>query len=171
MNGIQEVSGSIPLSSTTKKPSTSGRLFLKKLIQILIMSLHHSLIFITISLVLLLSAGCKDTVTGQDIDNRVMPDSNVSFSVDIYPILNVKCATAGCHNDESRAGGYALTSWTNVRHPDLIDPGQPDNSRLVWSIEARAGIPPMPPIGYNTPLTLNQIRGVRTWIAEGAENN
>lgn len=134
------------------------------------MKLFYFTYLVIIGVFLLSAAGCKDTVTGEDIDNRTIPDKNVSFSQDIYPVVTIKCATAGCHSAEDRAGGYAFTSWTSLYSPELIDPGNPDNSRLVWVIEARAGIPPMPPVGY-PPLTPNQIRGIRTWIAEGAQNN
>ncbi len=134
------------------------------------MKILYPIFIITVIIVLLVSTGCKDTVTGEDIDKRIIPVSNVSFAQDVYPILNVKCASSNCHNQESRAGGYAFTSWTSVYSPNLIDPGNPDNSRLVWVIEARSGITPMPPIGYPY-LTPNQIKGIRTWIAEGAKNN
>jgi len=93
----------------------------------------------------------------------------VSFSQHIYPVLNIKCNNAGCHDDQTRAGGISLTTWANVvADPTVVFPGEPQNSRLVWSIE---GINyPMPPVGYPT-LTKNQIEGIKKWIEEGAKNN
>lgn len=119
----------------------------------------------------MLFSGCDDTITGKEIDERPIPQSNVSYSKHIQPVLELKCASSGCHNDATRAGGLALTSWAQTTADPIITfPGEPDNSMLVWTIEARAGVPPMPPVGY-PPLTADQIRGIRTWIAEGAKNN
>ncbi len=117
--------------------------------------------------------GCKDTVTGsEDIDKVIIPSSNVSFSKYIFPVFNVKCSTAGCHDDGTRAGGLSLTSWANATiDPSIIFPFKPDNSKLVWAIEGQPGVAPMPPIGFVRPLTPNQIQGIRTWILEGAKNN
>lgn len=115
-------------------------------------------------------SGCKDTITVQDLDNFVIPDSSVSYSKYIQPIFNVKCANTGCH-DEYRAGGLSLLTWAEATSdPRLIFPYDPDQSVLVWTIELRSGFPVMPPVGFPY-LTPNQIQGVRTWIQEGALNN
>ncbi len=133
----------------------------------------HIILFLTLLIPILISTGCKDTVAGsENIDQIVIPSSNVSFSQFIFPVFNIKCATAGCHDDGTRAGDLSLTSWANATiDPSVIFPGKPNNSKLVWSIEGQAGIAPMPPIGFNRPLTPNQIQGIKTWIAEGARNN
>jgi hypothetical protein len=117
------------------------------------------------------SVGCKDTLTGDELDSRVIPDSNVSYSKDIQPVLDLKCSNSGCHDDGSRAGGLSLSSWVNTTaDPGIVFPYEPENSRLVWAIEGRIGATPMPPIGYPT-LTKNQINGIRIWVEEGAKNN
>lgn len=113
---------------------------------------------------------CDDTVTIEDIDKKPIPTSNVSFSKHIYPVLNVKCNNSGCHNDESRAGGVSLTTWSNVTDPRIVVRGDTTTSILVWSISKLPGAKWMPPINY-PPLTQEQIRGIKTWIQEGAENN
>lgn len=121
--------------------------------------------------VLLFMTGCDDSLTGDEIDSREIPKANVSFSKHIQPVLELKCSSSGCHNNETRAGGIALTSWAQTTaDPNIIFPGEPENSKLVWAIEARAGVPPMPPVGF-PPLTFEQIRGIKTWISEGANNN
>jgi len=124
---------------------------------------------IIISLILFLIS-CKDTITNQDVDNRVIPSSNVKFSEHIQPIFQVKCNIAYCHNSRDRAAGLSLDSYSEtVSNPLVVFPGLPENSKLVWAIEGRT-ISPMPPIGY-PPLTKNQIDGIKTWIKEGAKNN
>ena len=135
---------------------------MKQLISLLILAIFFTIIFYT--------EGCKDQVTGSDVDSRVIPDSNVSYSKDLQPVFNLKCATAGCHDDATRAGGLSMTSCANTKaDPSIVFPGAPDNSRLIWSIEGIGNFP-MPPSGY-PPLTENQIKGVRTWIKEGADCN
>lgn len=117
-------------------------------------------------------AGCDDTITNNDIDKRVIPSINVSFSGDILPVFEIKCNNSGCHDDNSRAGNLSLTNWVSATSdPSIIFPGEPQNSRLVWSIEGTSGSVPMPPLGYPVALTGNQIDGIKTWIREGAGNN
>jgi hypothetical protein len=155
LNGIQEASGSNPLSSTNLK----------------VFILTNYLIIFLFLILLLPLTSCKDTITSDEIDSRPIPDNNVSFSQNLYPVLNVKCANAGCHDEQTRAGGLSVMTWaTFTSDASIIFPYQPDNSRLIWSIEGRAGVPPMPPLGYPH-LTFPQIKGFRTWIAEGAQNN
>ncbi len=129
----------------------------------------YNLFLITIFSATVLFISCDDTVTNADIDEVVIPSENVSYAKYIQPLFNVKCTTSGCHNEESMAGGYSLTSWSNAVIPGIIDPGNVQTSRLVWRIEGQ-GYPLMPPPtrGYLTP---NQREGIKTWIREGAKNN
>lgn len=115
-------------------------------------------------------SSCDDTLTIEDIDKKPIPLTNVSFSQHIYPVLNLKCNYSGCHNDESRAGGVSLTNWSNVTDPRIVVRGDTTTSILVWSIDKIPGAKWMPPINYPQ-LTKEQIRGIKTWIQEGAENN
>ena len=130
-------------------------------------------LFLFLFIFSLIVSGCKDTVAGnENIDKIIIPNSNVSFSKYIFPVFNLKCATAGCHDEGTRAGDLSLTSWANATiDPSIIFPGHPENSRLVWAIEGQPGVAPMPPIGFVRPLTPNQIQGIKTWIKEGAKNN
>ncbi|MGB5849356.1 MAG: c-type cytochrome domain-containing protein [Ignavibacteriaceae bacterium] len=114
--------------------------------------------------------GCDDSITVADVDNREIPDSNVSFSKDIAPIFELKCVS--CHGNGRLEGGVDLTTWAGVVDPRIVIPGEADTSPLVWTIEQRAGFPVMPPVGSPfLPLTFKQIQGVKTWINEGAKNN
>ncbi|MBK7377974.1 MAG: hypothetical protein IPJ03_03045 [Ignavibacteriales bacterium] len=134
------------------------------------MKIFLSVILISIFTSLAVLSGCKDTITVQDLDNVVVPDSSVSYSKYIQPIFSVKCANAGCH-DEYRAGGLSLLTWAEATSSTrIIFPYDPDQSVLVWTIELRSGFPVMPPVGFPY-LTPDQIEGVRTWIKEGALNN
>lgn len=115
-------------------------------------------------------AGCDDTINQEDLDSKIIPSSNVSFSQHIQPVFNARCSNAGCHNSIDRRAGLSLATWADATgNSQIIFPGLPDNSKLVWSIEGRSAFP-MPPVGYR-PLTKNQIDGIKTWIKEGAKNN
>jgi hypothetical protein len=120
-------------------------------------------------ILILFTAGCKDQ--GLDVDEREIPSSNVSFSQHIQPVFEFHCVP--CHNNQTLNGGLSLESWAAVTaDPSVVFPGDPETSKLVWSIEGRAGVPFMPPIGSPyRPLNQNQINGVKTWISEGALNN
>jgi len=133
----------------------------------IIINIFISIVFMMV----LLFTACDDSITGADIDNVEIPDKDVSYAEYIQPVFNVKCATSGCHDDGTRAGGYSMTSWSNVLQPGIVDPYNVETSRLVWRIEG-LGVDIMPPIGATVPpITLNQLNGIKTWIAEGAKNN
>jgi hypothetical protein len=126
------------------------------------------IILISVALWILIHYGCDDTLTAQDVDNREIPDSNVSYTVDIAPIFELKCVS--CHGNGRLDAGLDLTKWTSFVDGRIVVPGEPDNSILIWTIEGNTIAPRMPP-QPTPPLTFNQIRGVRTWVAEGALNN
>jgi len=127
---------------------------------------------LTISLLFILSIhfiSCDDTISVEDIDNRVIPDSSVSYSEHIAPIFELKCVS--CHGNGRLDAGLDLTIWSRFVDGRIVVPFEPGNSVLVWTIEPTPGFPFMPPPSFSIPLTLEQIRGVKTWIEEGAKNN
>ena len=129
--------------------------------------LYSLAIFISFVAVLFYT-GCKDTITADQINNVVIPSSNVSYSQYIQPVLTVYCATSGCHDGTGGGGGISFTSYANtMASPDVVFPYHPETSHLVWVIEGK--VPQHPTLYYN--LNANQIQGVRTWISEGAKNN
>lgn len=113
---------------------------------------------------------CDDTLTNLDVDNKVIPDSNISFSEHIYPVFQVKCFS--CHGNGVFEGGLDLTLHSRFVDGRIVVPGDTVTSILIWRIDRppRAGFNPMPP-EYMPQLTPNQIKGIKTWIAEGALNN
>lgn len=132
---------------------------------------NHYFILTFILGTLLVYTGCKDTISGNELDKKAIPDSNVSFSQNLQPVLEVKCANSGCHDDGTRSGGISFTTWANATSdPNVVYPGKPENSSMVWSIERLPNVQAMPPVGY-PPLTAAQINGIKTWIKEGAKNN
>lgn len=118
----------------------------------------------------LLIFSCDDTITNQDVDNRIIPDSNVSFSQHIYPVFQVKCFS--CHGNGVYEAGLDLTLRSRFVDGRIVVPGDTLTSILVWRIDRppRAGFNPMPP-EFMPQLTPNHIRGIKIWIAEGALDN
>jgi hypothetical protein len=119
----------------------------------------------------LLQSGCKDSITANDVDNRVMPQSNISFSNDLQPVFQLKCANSGCHDDATMAKGLSLTTCANAKSaPGVISTGNSKTSIIVWAVEGQSGYQ-MPPLGVNKPFTSEQVRGLKKWIDEGAKCN
>jgi len=131
---------------------------------------NHTLkyfIILILTFVVIVAQSCDDTLTSSDIDNLVMPDSNVSYKAHIAPVFEIKCVP--CHNSQRSEAGLDLSSWVNAtRDPTIIFPGSDSTSILVYTIERLPPYAPMPPSEW---LKRNHIDGIRTWIREGAQNN
>jgi len=129
---------------------------------------YYKYYFVLVAASLILFAqSCDDSLTSSDVDNIVMPDSNVSYSRHIAPVFEVKCVQ--CHNSSRKEAGLDLSSWLGATSdPSIIARGSDSTSILVWAIEGFPPYPQMPPPGR---MKENHIQGIRTWIREGALNN
>ncbi len=121
-------------------------------------------LIIIIAFIALLLISCDDTFTNDDIDNKNIPDKNVSYSNHIQPLINLKCGLSGCHSYET---GNNLVTYSDLMKK--VQPYNPEGSPLYLSITGQS-FNIMPPIGYAS-LTKNQIDGIKIWIIEGAKNN
>ena len=135
---------------------------------------------------LVLALGCADFESVIDPTGGA-PDELVttpSFSRDITPIFEQRCATGGCHSFATRQAGLALTPDAAydalVGVPSALVAGQvrvqasnPAGSWLVTMIgpddAARRGFSRMPLA--TQPLTANQIANIVRWIEQGALRN
>ena len=133
---------------------------------------YFMLLFLFVT-VLLFSVACDDTITGNELDKVDIPDKDVSYREYIDPVLQAKCAAAGCHESSTEAGGLDVTTHSSLTaDPAIVFPGLPESSQLVWAIEGQNGASVMPPLGATVyPVTTEQIKGIKTWIKEGALNN
>ena len=131
-------------------------------------------------------AACADFEAPDD-PTFGLPDELVaspSFTGDILPIFERRCATGGCHSTASHQAALVLTAEQayaqTVNAPavlrpgmDRVEPGNPDDSWLVRMIEAdparRDDYPRMPLASH--PLSENQIANIRRWIELGAPQN
>lgn len=114
----------------------------------------------------LMVCGCPTGVVNNPND-VVFPDSNVSYRNHVQPFLGTRCMP--CHDSYNAAGGIRLTSYSYLMfdRPNLVVQGKPEQSLLIMVLEQE--IPHLSGNFQNIPSS--QIRGVRTWIAEGAKNN
>lgn len=111
--------------------------------------------------------GCSDSATTPSND-IVFPDKDVSYSAHVQPVFNLRCATSGCHDDQSRAQDLSLTSYFNLTaRPGIVIAGNSIASLLAQKIDGRLPHSNPIPILINS----NQINGIKKWIDEGAKNN
>ena len=91
-----------------------------------------------------------------------IPDTTISFSLNIIPIFEAKCATSNCHD-----GTWRPDLQTNVAYDELINGGyintnSPADSELYTKIDG----------GSMEQYTTAQDRAlILQWITEGAEDN
>ncbi|MEQ9469029.1 MAG: c-type cytochrome domain-containing protein [Ekhidna sp.] len=96
---------------------------------------------------------------------------NVSFALDIQPILTAECAT--CHNptevEPDFREGLAYASIEELIDEGDVIPGNAEESELVEMLEFRSEDGnSMPPAG---PLTPTEIALIKKWIDEGVKDN
>ena len=99
--------------------------------------------------------------------------ADVSFSEDVTPILEGKCVI--CHGGPDENGAITkemeldLTSYDALmvgsEFGPIVEPGNVEDSVLWMMIE----LGDMPQEGE--PLTTEELEVIKTWIAEGAQNN
>ncbi|MBI3260268.1 MAG: hypothetical protein HYZ54_12480 [Ignavibacteriae bacterium] len=120
-----------------------------------------------IGAIMIMIASCGDNII-TDPSEIVFPDSNVSYKSHVLPLLSLSCAYIGCHNDESAAGNLRLTSHIAMfQHTGLIIRFKPDNSVLIQTIEGT--LPHR--ATYRQDFNVNQKKGMRMWVLEGAKDN
>ena len=105
------------------------------------------------------------------------PDSGATFSGHVQPILDTRCATAGCHGSVAPAAGLDLTKDVardnlfrdSTQNPELplVTPGNPTNSYLMTKLTADGFAGKQMPLGA-APLGQAELDVVRLWISYGA---
>ena len=125
-----------------------------------------------------LAAGCEHA---DPLDpNRIDPTLS-SIQANIF---NLNCALSGCHLGDSPnlpgvmnlSEGQARANTVGVQSIEMsnlfrIDPGDPENSYLVWKIEGRPEIEGERMPRGRAPLPPEAIAAIRQWIADGAQDN
>lgn len=115
---------------------------------------RNSIISILVLSVLL--AGCYN-----DKEELLYPTAsdcssgNVSFSAEVLPIIQTRCAVSGCHDASSGNKGGPFTNYTQIKNKA---------SNIKFQVENRT----MP---QGSSLPASQIRLIRCWVENGALNN
>ena len=138
-------------------------------------------LFYIISFILLLCFFyCSDKGLSPDQREYIIPESNISYYDDLLPMLEGKCGFE-CHSnnvqittipflDKEDFINYQISTTGDVLVDTIqhkIDPTRAPLYKIVTEINPFIDIETMPPFP-RTPLTENQITGIRQWIAEGA---
>ena len=105
---------------------------------------------------------CSDT-TGHGGTGYV---ARACFTRDILPVLVSRCATTGCHDAITHAGGHTYTNYTTTMA--TVTPGNPGNSHLYVTLFS-SGERKMPPAS-RPQLTAAEIDSIGKWITYGALN-
>jgi hypothetical protein len=108
------------------------------------------------------------------------PDSGATFSGHVQPILNARCATAGCHGSMAPAAGLDLTEGVardnlfqaSTQNPEipLVTPGNPTNSYLMTKLTGDGFSGQRMPLGAAA-LSQEDLDVVRLWISYGAPDD
>jgi hypothetical protein len=110
---------------------------------------------------------CEDSSTNtvNDINKIVFPDSKISYYKTIQPLFNIGCAVTGCHDVQTKASSLDLSDYVGIkqRFYDVMIVRDTVASRLIWYIDGR-----LVSAQWHRPLNVNQIRGFKHWIMEGA---
>ncbi|MGD2137610.1 MAG: hypothetical protein PVF08_05080 [Gammaproteobacteria bacterium] len=123
---------------------------------------------LSLLLVSVLAAGCGAP--------PVSEGEPVSFSRDVYPILQSNCQN--CHHPPDgegyRRSGLNLRTYKDLmrgtRYGPVVVPGDSRHSILIMLVEGRADQSIRMPHG-KAPLGTFEIEVLRQWIAQGARNN
>lgn len=99
------------------------------------------------------TADNAETLSPTGFDCAATP---ASYARDIQPIMQRKCATAGCHSSTSASGGVILETYNQVKS---------QSARIqIRVVEQKT----MPPDGA---LPAIEIEKLRCWIGNGSPNN
>jgi hypothetical protein len=108
-------------------------------------------------LVLCSIAGCYyDNVEELYPDGSPCDVSNITYSLDIKPIIDTNCAISGCH--VAGTGRVNLTTYAGLKQ--VVDDG-----RLVTMVIQQKNMPP------TQPLSKCQMDKIQAWIGQGALEN
>ena len=110
-------------------------------------------------------------------NDKVAPPDESGYPLEISKIMVKKCATAGCHNSESRgnAGGLDYSSWNLMfeggRNGTTVIPYSTAFSSMLYfvntdSLKGPVALPTMPYL--QTPLSAAEYATLKDWIEKGA---
>jgi hypothetical protein len=131
--------------------------------------MYRLLVGIIVLSFFVLPIGCKDSISSPDLSKIVFPASGVSYGKHVEPLFLQGCAYTGCHDSETKAGDLNLETYYDATSKGgVIISNDTVHSVLIWRITGKGGA--RMPLDRDA-LNSNQIKGLKTWIMEGARNN
>ncbi len=127
----------------------------------------RSIAILATTLFLILAPRLSAAETG-----AAQPAGTISYFRDIRPILQVHCQ--GCHQPAKAMGEFVMTNMEGLlkggeSEQAAVVPGKPEESGLVAQITPKDGKAEMPK--DKEPLAEDQIKRIRQWIVEGAQDD
>jgi uncharacterized membrane protein len=125
--------------------------------------------FLTLGFALaILAIGCNnppaDAETTRDAPR---PTTTVSFS-NVHAVLEARCV--GCHSGADAKEGLDLSTYAGLmkgsEHGPVVQPGEPEESKIVQAMRGAEGHKRMPPLGDAVPE--DEIQQLEAWIRGGA---
>lgn len=112
------------------------------------------------------ASGCYKSAT-VDLNANLEITRDLSFAIDVLPVLQKNCAISGCHAANGivpdLSSGKAYLSLTTS---DFLDLNNPAESELYGFVSGQ--ITPAMPLGGADPVIAATILA---WIKQGAQNN
>jgi hypothetical protein len=99
----------------------------------------------------------------------ILPEHQVSYATEIFPIISSNCWHSGCHNSDSLPQSVSFMTHDDLVRGNYVVPGKPHDSKIFNAVTGLAGQELMPK-DYPV-LTDRNIRLIYIWIAQGALNN
>lgn len=121
--------------------------------------------FILIIFIALIVFSCKHEIPVVPVTGG---NTGVCFEDAVLPLFQSNCSKSGCHDADTRAGGYQLDNHTNIIARGIIASNGADSKMYKVLIDSNSAAV-MPP-SYNNALTDSQKNLIKTWINEGAKN-
>jgi hypothetical protein len=120
---------------------------------------HSTFIILLLSLTLILS-GCYKDNEEELYPNGDCDTENVSFSNDVWPVINNRCVS--CHTGSAASGGMRMGNYSEL--VTTINSG-----RFLGAINHQSGFTPMPQDGAK--LDACTISKIEAWINDGMPQN
>lgn len=109
---------------------------------------------LTLGVIALITFSCK-----KDKTTAPLCTEEISFSVDVQPIIMNSCATTGCHSGPNASNNMNFTTYENIFEHHVL---------IGRSIRHESGVTPMP---VGPQLSADNISKISCWIEQGAPNN
>ena len=108
-------------------------------------------------LFILITTSCEFNNEEDLYGEKIEPPAEVSFSTDIFPIIQMSCATSACHSPGGFANGI-FNNYAGVK-------AKVDNGALRQRVLVNKDMPP------GESLTDQELATIKAWLDNGAPDN